>query len=169
MLWSRYLIPTAKEIPADATAPSHQLAIRAGLIRQVAAGWYTYLPLGYRTVRKIENIIREEMDAAGAIELHMPALQPVSLWEQTHRAAAMGDVLLRIKGNGWQTGACLGPTHEEVVTETVRAYVNSYKQLPINLYQIQTKFRGEERPKSGVLRTREFLMKDAYSFHTDLA
>ncbi|MGQ9651603.1 MAG: proline--tRNA ligase [Phycisphaerae bacterium] len=169
MLWSQYFIPTVKESPADAVAPSHVLAIRAGLVRQVAAGSYTYLPLGYRCLRKIENIIREEMNAAGAIELHMPALQPLSLWEETGRAEAMGEVLMRIKGSGWQTGVVLGPTHEEVVTETVRAYINSYKQLPINLYQIQTKFRGEERAKSGILRTREFLMKDAYSFDADLA
>lgn len=169
MHWTKFFIPTVKETPADATAASHRLAIRAGLIRQVAAGSYTYLPLGYLALRKIESIIREEMNAAGAIELHMPALQPLSLWEQTGRTEAMGDVLMRIKGNGWQSGMCLGPTHEEVVTETVRAYINSYRQLPVNLYQIQTKFRGEERAKSGVLRTREFLMKDAYSFDVDLA
>ncbi|HRR84859.1 MAG TPA: proline--tRNA ligase [Phycisphaerae bacterium] len=169
MLWSQYFIPTVKESPADAVAASHVLAIRAGLVRQVAAGSYTYLPLGYRCLRKIEEIIREEMNAAGAIELHMPALQPLSLWEETGRAEAMGEVLMRIKGSGWQTGVVLGPTHEEVITETVRAYISSYKQLPINLYQIQTKFRGEERAKSGILRTREFLMKDAYSFDVDLA
>jgi len=169
MLWSKYFIPTVKETPADAVAPSHILAIRAGLVRQVAAGSYTYLPLGYRSLRKIENIVREEMDAAGAIELHMPALQPLSLWEQTGRADVMGEVLMHIKGSGWQASVVLGPTHEEVITETVRAYLNSYKQLPINLYQIQTKFRGEERAKSGMLRTREFLMKDAYSFDADLA
>lgn len=169
MLWSKFLIPTAKETPADAVVPSHQLAIRAGLIRQVAAGSYTYLPLGYRTLRKIEAIVREEMDAAGAIELHMPAMQPLSLWEQSGRAEIMGDVLLRIKGNAWQASVALGPTHEEVITDTAKAFLNSYKQLPVNLYQIQTKFRGEERPKSGVLRTREFLMKDAYSFDADLA
>jgi prolyl-tRNA synthetase len=169
MLWSNYFIPTVKETPADAVAASHILAVRAGLVRQVAAGSYTYLPLGYRTLRKIEDIIRDEMNAAGAIELHMPALQPLSLWEETGRADIMGDVLMRIKGSGWQTSAVLGPTHEEVITDTVRAFLNSYKQLPINLYQIQTKFRGEERAKSGILRTREFLMKDAYSFDTDLA
>jgi len=169
MLWSRFFIPTVKETPADATAASHKLAIRAGLIRQVAAGSYSYLPLGYRTLRKVENIIREEMDAAGAIELHMPALHPITLWEETGRTEAMGDVLMRIRGSGWQSSVCLGPTHEEVITEIARAYLNSYKQLPVNLYQIQTKFRGEERPKSGVLRTREFLMKDAYSFDADIA
>lgn len=169
MLWSRFFIPTVKETPADAVVPSHQLGIRAGLIRQVAAGSYTYLPLGYRVLRKIEEIVRQEMDAAGAIELHMPALHPVSWWQETGREAVMGDVLLHIKGSGWQTGVVLGPTHEEVITEIARAYLNSYKQLPVNLYQIQTKFRGEERPKSGVLRTREFLMKDAYSFDVDKA
>ncbi len=168
MRWTQFFVPTVKETPADAVVPSHQLALRAGLIRQVAAGSYTYLPLGYRVLRKIEQIVREEMNAAGAIELHMPAMQPLAWWEETGRAAVMGDVLVRVKGGGWQTGVVLGPTHEEVVTETVKAYVNSYKQLPVNLYQIQTKFRGEERPKSGVLRTREFLMKDAYSFDADL-
>ena len=169
MLWSRFFIPTTKETPADAAVPSHQLLIRAGLVRQVAAGSYTYLPLGYRVLRKIEAIVRQGMNEAGAIELHMPAMQPLSWWEETGRAAVMGDVLLRIKGSAWQSGVVLGPTHEEVITEIARAYVNSYKQLPLNLYQIQTKFRGEERPKSGILRTREFLMKDAYSFDADLA
>ncbi len=171
MLWTQFLIPTTKELPKDATAPSHQLMLRAGLIRQLTAGVYSYLPLGYRSLRKIEAIVREEMNRAGAIELHMPCLQPLELWEQTGRTEAMGDVLLRLAGpkGDWRTQTCLGPTHEENVTEIVRAYVQSYKQLPINLYQIQTKFRGEARPKSGVLRTREFLMKDAYSFHRDKA
>jgi len=169
MLWTRFFIQTVKETPADATVPSHQLGIRAGLIRQVAAGSYTYLPLGYRTLRKIEAIIREEMNRAGAIELHMPAMHPLNWWEETGRAAVMGDVLVHLKGSAWQSGIVLGPTHEEVITELARAYLNSYKQLPITFYQIQTKFRGEERPKSGVLRTREFLMKDAYSFDKDKA
>ncbi len=170
MRFSQFFIPTTKETPKDATAPSHVLMLRAGLIRQVAAGIYSYLPLGYRTLRKVEQIVREEMNAAGAIELHMPVLQPLSLWDQTGRTEAMGDVLLRLGGppGDWRPNTVLGPTHEEVITEIARAYLNSYKQLPINLYQIQTKFRGEARPKSGVLRTREFLMKDAYSFHTDL-
>lgn len=126
------------------------------------------MPLGYRALRKIEEIVRQEMNRAGAIELHMPAMHPIEWWEQTGRVAAMGEVLLRIgggHGDDWRARTVLGPTHEEVITETARAYINSYKQLPINLYQIQTKFRGEARPKSGVLRTREFLMKDAYSFH----
>jgi prolyl-tRNA synthetase len=170
MHWRDFFIPTTKETPKDATAPSHILMLRAGLIRQVAAGIYSYLPLGYRTLRKVEQIVREEMDAAGAVELHMPVLQPLSLWDETGRTEAMGDVLLRLGGppGDWRPSTVLGPTHEEVITEIARAYLNSYKQLPINLYQIQTKFRGEARPKSGVLRTREFLMKDAYSFHADL-
>jgi prolyl-tRNA synthetase len=169
MRWSDYFIPTAKETPKDATAPSHVLMLRAGLIRQLAAGIYTYLPLGYRTLRKVEAIVREEMDRAGAIELHMPVLHPISLWEETNRVEAMGDALLRLGGpvGDWRPNTVLGPTHEEIVTDIARAYLSSYKQLPINLYQIQTKFRGEARPKSGVLRTREFLMKDAYSFHAD--
>jgi prolyl-tRNA synthetase len=170
MKWTQYFIPTAKEVPADAVVPSHQLALRAGLIRQLGAGSYSYLPLGYRSLRKVEAIIREEMNAAGAIELHMPAMHPIELWQQTGRVEAMGDVLLRLHGNAddWRTRTVLGPTHEEVITEIARAFLNSYKQLPITLYQIQTKFRGEARPKSGVLRTREFLMKDAYSFHSTL-
>lgn len=170
MRWSKYFIPTTKETPKDATAASHVLMLRAGLIRQVAAGMYTYLPIGYRVLRKVEAIVRDEMDAAGAIELHMPVLQPLSLWEETGRVEAMGDVLLRLSGpeGDWRPSTVLGPTHEEVITDTARAFLNSYKQLPINLYQIQTKFRGEARPKSGVLRTREFLMKDAYSFHADI-
>ena len=168
MKWSDFFIPTTKETPAEATVPSHQLMIRAGLIRQVVAGAYTYLPLGYRSLRKIEAIVRDEMNRAGAIELNMPAMHPIEWWEQTGRVQAMGDVLVRLGGGGgddWRSRTVLGPTHEEVVTEIARAFINSYKQLPINLYQIQTKFRGEARPKSGVLRTREFLMKDAYSFH----
>ena len=168
MKWSEFLIPTSKETPADAVVPSHQLMIRAGIIRQVVAGAYTYLPLGYRSLRKIEAIVRAEMNAIGAIELHMPAMHPLEWWERTGRVEAMGDVLLRLAGaakDDWRSRTVLGPTHEEVVTEIAKAYINSYKQLPISLYQIQTKFRGEARPKSGVLRTREFLMKDAYSFH----
>jgi prolyl-tRNA synthetase len=168
MKWTEFFIPTTKETPSDAVVPSHRLMIRAGLIRQVVAGAYTYLPPGYRSLRKIEAIVREEMNAAGAIELHMPAMHPIEWWRQTGRVDAMGDVLIRlgcISPDDWRSRIVLGPTHEEPVTEIARAYINSYKQLPINLYQIQTKFRGEARPKSGVLRTREFLMKDAYSFH----
>ncbi len=170
MKWTRFFIPTAKEVPTDAVVPSHQLMLRAGMIRQVASGSYSYLPLGYRALRKVEAIIREEMTGAGAIELHMPALHPIEWWEQTGRVEAMGDVLLGLRGSqdDWRTRTVLGPTHEEVITEHARAYLNSYKQLPITLYQIQTKFRGEARPKSGVLRTREFDMKDAYSFHSKI-
>ncbi len=168
MKWSQFFIVTAKETPADAVVPSHQLMLRAGLIRQVVAGAYTYLPLGLRTLRKIEAIVREEMNRAGGIEVSMPAMHPIELWEQTGRVAAMGDVLLRLHGRGddWRSRTVLGPTHEEIITEHARTYINSYKQLPVTFYQIQTKFRGEARPKSGVLRTREFLMKDAYSFHS---
>jgi prolyl-tRNA synthetase len=169
MKWSEYLIPTAREVPHDATAPSHKLMLRAGLIRQVAAGSYTYLPLGYRVLQKVTAIVREEMERAGAVELNMPAMQPVDLWRETGRVEAMGDTLIHLPDQPWRKGIVLGPTHEEVVTDTVRAFVNSYKQLPLILYQIQTKFRDEQRPKSGVLRTREFLMKDAYSFDTDKA
>ncbi len=167
MRWTEFLIPTTKELPRDAVVPSHQLMLRAGLIRQLAAGVYSYLPLGYRSLRKVEAIVREEMNRAGAIELHMPVLHPIELWDQTGRTAAMGDVLLRLAGpeGDWRTQTVLGPTHEEPITEIARAYLRSYKQLPTTLYQIQVKFRGEARPKSGVLRTREFLMKDAYSFH----
>ncbi|QOJ15594.1 MAG: proline--tRNA ligase [Planctomycetia bacterium] len=175
MRWTQYFIPTSKEVPRDATAASHQLMLRSGMTRQLAAGVYSYLPLGYRTLRKVEAIVREEMERAGALELHMPVLQPIDLWQETNRVAAMGDTLLRLRpvrsgdASDWREHTVLGPTHEEVVTEIARGYLSSYKQLPVNLYQIQTKFRGEARPKSGVLRTREFLMKDAYSFDADKA
>ncbi|MCH7702536.1 MAG: proline--tRNA ligase, partial [Planctomycetes bacterium] len=169
MYWTRFLIPTSKETPADATARSHQLMLRAGIIRQVMAGVYSYLPLGWRSLQKIVAIIREEMNRAGAVELHLPVLQPLEWWKQTGRDQSMGDTLIRLPDQPWRRGTVLGPTHEEVITEIARAYLTSYKQLPINLYQIQTKFRDEQRPKSGVLRTREFLMKDAYSFDIDNA
>ncbi|HPF40984.1 MAG TPA: proline--tRNA ligase [Phycisphaerae bacterium] len=167
MRWSQFFIVTSKETPKDATAASHRLMLRTGMVRQLAAGIYSYLPLGFRSLRKVERIVREEMNRAGAIELMMPVLHPIDLWEETGRVAAMGDVLLRLGGpeGDWRSQTVLGPTHEEIITEISRAYLKSYKQLPINLYQIQVKFRGEARPKSGVLRTREFLMKDAYSFH----
>ncbi|NOS99878.1 MAG: proline--tRNA ligase [Phycisphaerales bacterium] len=169
MRWTRFFIPTTKETPHDAAVPSHVLMIRAGMLRQVAAGSYAYLPLGYRSLQKVTAIIREEMNAAGAIELHMPAMQPVELWQESGRVEAMGSTLVHLPDKAFRKGTVLGPTHEEVITDIARAYVHSYKQLPINFYQIQTKFRDEPRPKSGVLRTREFLMKDAYSFDTDLA
>jgi len=167
MRWSKYFIPTSREVPAEATAPSHRLMLRAGLIRQLAAGVYTYLPLGLKALRKVENIVREEMNAAGAVELLMPAMQPIELWQETGRDKTLGSTLIRLPDQPWRKGTVLGPTHEEVITDIARAYIHSYKNLPINLYQIQTKFRDEQRPKSGVLRTREFIMKDAYSFDAD--
>ena len=170
MRWSQSFIPTMKEIPADAEIPSHQLMLRAGLIRQVMAGAYTYLPLGWRAVRKVEAIVREEMERAGAIELFMPALCPAELWEQTGRIDDYGNALINfplVRGDR-QIQVVLGPTHEEVVTDLMARQIKSYKQLPITVFQIQTKFRNEERPRFGVMRTSEFQMKDAYSFGTDL-
>lgn len=170
MRWSKTFIPTMKENPSDAEIPSHQLMLRAGLIRQLMAGAYTYLPLGWRAVRKAEAIVREEMDRAGAIELFMPALQPIDLFERTGRKSAFGNVLINfhITRGDRRVHVALGPTHEEVVTDLIARHVNSYRQLPLCVYQIQTKFRNEERPRFGVLRTSEFLMKDAYSFGTSL-
>lgn len=170
MRWSQTLIPTMKENPSDAEIPSHKLMIRAGLIRQLMAGAYTYLPLGWKSIRKAEAIVREEMDRAGAVELHMPALQPIELFERTGRREAFGNVLIKfpIKRGNHEGMYALGPTHEEVITDLVSKIVSSYRQLPFTLYQIQTKFRNEERPRFGVLRTSEFLMKDAYSFSTSL-
>jgi len=165
MHWSKFFIPTVKEMPSDAIVASHQLLVRAGYIRQLTAGVYIYLPLGYRVLRKIEQIIREEMNAAGGIELFMPAMHPVELWQRTGRVNSMGATLVRLADKPFRHGTVLGPTHEEIITDIALAFINSYKQLPITLYQIQTKFRDEERPKSGILRTREFQMKDAYSFH----
>ena len=168
MRWSHALIPTLKETPADAVAPSHVLLVRAGMIRQLGAGAYTYMPLGLRVLQKAIQIVREEMDAAGAIELLMPALQPVELWKESGRYEAYGDLLMKLTLTGGHHMA-LGPTHEEVITDLVRDLVSSYKQLPLTLYQIQTKFRDEPRPRFGIVRTREFLMKDAYSIDADLA
>jgi prolyl-tRNA synthetase len=166
--WSHALIPTLKETPADAVAPSHILLLRAGVIRQLGAGAYTYMPLGLRVLHKVIQIVREEMDSAGAIELLMPALQPVELWKESGRYEAYGDLLMKLTLSGNHQIA-LGPTHEEVITDLVRDLFRSYKQLPITLYQIQTKFRDEPRPRFGIVRTREFLMKDAYSIDADLA
>jgi prolyl-tRNA synthetase len=165
--WSHALIPTLKESPADAVAPSHVLLLRAGMIRQLGAGTYTYMPLGLRVLQKAIRIVREEMDAAGALELLMPALQPVELWKESGRYEAYGDLLMKLTISGGHQMA-LGPTHEEVITDIVRDLISSYKQLPITLYQIQTKFRDEPRPRFGIVRTREFLMKDAYSIDADL-
>lgn len=167
MRFSQSFIPTVREVPADATIASHILMIRAALIRQLVAGVYSYLPMGYKSLRKVEQIVREEMDKAGGIELHMPVLVPVDLFRKTNRVEAFGNILFKFKDQH-NAELSLGPTHEEIITSLVADHINSYKQLPINLYQIQTKFRDEERPKSGVLRTREFVMKDAYSFHTSL-
>lgn len=166
MRYTQYFLPTLKETPADAEVISHQLMARAGMIRKVAAGVYDYLPLGLRVIRKVENIVREEMNRAGAIELLMPAVNPAELWQQSGRWQQYGKELLRFKDRK-DTDFCIGPTHEEVVTEIVRGTVRSYRQLPFNLYQIQTKFRDEIRPRFGLMRGREFIMKDAYSFDLD--
>ncbi len=166
MRYSRLLLPTLKEDPADAEVLSHKLMLRAGMIRKLAAGIYTYLPLGYRVIRKVEKIIREEMNRAGAQEVLMPAVQPASLWQESGRWDHYGKELLRLKDRK-QTPFCIGPTHEEVVTDLVRMNVRSYRELPLNLYQIQTKFRDEIRPRFGLMRGREFIMKDAYSFDRD--
>jgi prolyl-tRNA synthetase len=166
MRYSQYFLPTLKETPGDAEVISHQLMARAGMIRKVAAGIYDYLPFGLRVIRKVETIVREEMDRAGAIEILMPAVCPADLWEQSGRWQQYGKELLRLKDRK-DTEFCIGPTHEEVVTEIVRGTVNSYRQLPLNLYQIQTKFRDEIRPRFGLMRGREFIMKDAYSFDID--
>lgn len=161
---SRFLIATLKETPADAEVISHQLMLRAGMIRKLASGLYTWLPLGLRVLRKVENIIRTEMNKSGAQEVLMPVVQPAELWEESGRWQQYGPELLRISDRH-NRGFCLGPTHEEVITDLIRNEVNSYKQLPANFYQIQTKFRDEVRPRFGVMRSREFIMKDAYSFH----
>jgi len=165
--WTRTLIPTTKEAPADAEAPSHRLLVRAGFIRRVGAGIYDYLPLAWRTLQKISRIVREEMDAEGASEMLMPALEPIELMQQTGRDADYGDNLFRVTDRHGRVEA-LAPTHEEIITEMMKTAVTSYRQLPLNLYQIQTKFRDEFRPRSGLLRCREFIMKDAYSFHLGL-
>ncbi|MCP4700837.1 MAG: proline--tRNA ligase [Gammaproteobacteria bacterium] len=165
---SKLLLPTLKEVPADAEIISHQLMLRAGMIRKLAAGLYTWLPLGLRVLRKIERIVREEMDRAGAQELLMPAVQPAELWEESTRWAAYGPELLRFRDRH-QREFCIGPTHEEIITDLIRKEIRSYKQLPSNFYQIQTKFRDEIRPRFGIMRAREFIMKDAYSFHIDQA
>lgn len=161
---SRFLIATLKETPADAEVISHQLMLRAGMIRKLASGLYTWLPLGLRVLRKVEKIVRSEMDKSGAQEVLMPVVQPAELWEESGRWQQYGPELLRINDRH-NRGFCLGPTHEEVITDLIRGEINSYKQLPANFYQIQTKFRDEVRPRFGVMRSREFIMKDAYSFH----
>ncbi len=161
---SKYLLATVKETPADAEVVSHQLMLRAGLIRKLASGLYTWLPLGTRVLHKVSQIVREEMDRSGAMEVSMPVVQHAELWQESGRWADMGPELLRFQDRH-ERDFCLGPTHEEVITDLVRGEIASYKQLPANLYQIQTKFRDERRPRFGVMRAREFIMKDAYSFH----
>jgi prolyl-tRNA synthetase len=164
---SQFFLSTHKETPAEAEVVSHRLMLRAGLVRQLARGIYTWMPLGLRVLRKVERIVREEMNASGAIEIAMPAVQPAELWQESGRWDEFGPELLRLKDRH-QRDFCIGPTHEEVVSDIVRQEVRSYRQLPLNLYQIQTKFRDEIRPRFGVMRAREFVMKDAYSFHADV-
>ena len=166
MRTSKFPLQTVKETPADAEIASHRLMLRAGMIRKLAAGLYTWLPLGLRVLRKVERIVREEMDRSGALEVSMPAVQPAELWQESGRWEQYGPELLRIRDRH-QREFCFGPTHEEIITDLARGELKSYKQLPINFYQIQTKFRDEIRPRFGVMRAREFLMKDAYSFHAD--
>jgi len=168
MRTSEFPLQTVKEIPADAEVASHQLMLRAGMIRKLAAGLYTWLPMGLRVLRKVERIVREEMDRAGALEVLMPTVQPAELWQESGRWEHYGPELLRFRDRH-QRDFCFGPTHEEIITEIARNELRSYKQLPVNFYQIQTKFRDEIRPRFGVMRAREFLMKDAYSFHLDAA
>ena len=168
MLYSRYFIPTTKETPSDAEVVSHQLMLRAGMIRKLASGIYNYLPLGLRSIRKFENIVREEMNKADAIEMLMPSVQPAELWQESGRWAFYGKELLRFKDRK-EAEFCMGPTHEEVITDMVRREIKSYRQMPLNFYQIQTKFRDEIRPRFGLMRGREFIMKDAYSFDVDSA
>ncbi len=163
---SQFFISTQKEAPIDAELISHKLMIRAGLIKKLGNGLYSWMPLGLRVLRKVENIVRDEMDKAGALELLMPAVQPKELWDETGRWAVFGPQMLKIKDRH-ERDYCFGPTHEEVITDIVRREIKSYKQLPLNFYQIQTKFRDEIRPRFGVMRAREFLMKDAYSFHAN--
>jgi len=163
MRFSRFFLPTLKEAPSDAEVISHRLMTKAGMIRKVAAGIYNYLPLGLRVIHKVENIVREEMNMAGAQEVLMPMVIPSELWQESGRWDAYGKELLRIKDRH-ERDFCLGPTHEEVITDMVRKEVRSYRELPLNIYQIQPKFRDEIRPRFGLMRGREFIMKDAYSF-----
>ena len=165
MRFSKAYIKTLKETPKEAEIASHKLMLRAGMIKKLASGIYAYLPLGYRTIRKIENIVREEMDRAGAQELLMPVVQPAELWQESGRWNIMGPEMLRLKDRH-ERDFVLSPTQEEMITAIIRSDISSYKSLPINLYHIQTKFRDERRPRFGLMRGREFTMKDAYSFHT---
>jgi prolyl-tRNA synthetase len=166
MYWSKTFIPTLKESPKEAESVSHQLMLRAGCVRMLMAGVYSYLPLGLRVLNNIKGIIRQEMNSCGASELLLPALQPLELWQKTGRDKDIGEVMVRFTDRRGRS-VCLGPTHEEVITELVKSYVSSYRQLPLVLYQIQTKFRDEVRPRFGLVRSCEFIMKDAYSFDRD--
>jgi prolyl-tRNA synthetase len=166
MRLSKAYIPTLKEAPADAEVISHKLLVRAGCVRKLTSGVYVYLPLAWRSLSKIAAVVREEMDRAGAQEMHMPMVQPAELWQESGRWELYGKELLRFKDRH-DRDCCVGPTHEEVITDLIRGEVRSYRQLPLNLYQIQTKFRDEIRPRFGLMRGREFIMKDAYSFDCD--
>ena len=166
MQLSKYPLITYKETPVDAELTSHQLMLRAGLIKKLASGLFSWMPIGLKVLRKIEHIVREEMDRSGAYEVSMPAIQPADLWQETGRWEAYGDLLLKMEDRQGRS-FCFGPTHEEVITDIVRNELKTYRQMPVNFYQIQTKFRDEIRPRFGVMRAREFLMKDAYSFHLD--
>jgi prolyl-tRNA synthetase len=168
MHWTKTLIPTLKEVPQETESISHQLLLRAGLVRMLMAGVYSYLPLGFKVLRNIEKIIRDEMNTSGASELLLPALQPAELWQRSGREKDMGEVMIKFQDRRGRK-VCLGPTHEEVITDLLKNHVSSYKQLPVLLYQIQTKFRDEIRPRFGLIRACEFIMKDAYSFDRDLA
>ena len=165
---SQFPLNTIKETPADAELISHKLMLRAGLIRRLGSGLYTWMPLGLKVLRKVEAIVRDEMNKVGSLEVLMPAVQPAELWQETGRWDVFGPLMLKIKDRH-ERDFCFGPTHEEIITDLARRELNSYKQLPICYYQIQTKFRDEIRPRFGVMRAREFLMKDAYSFHLDQA
>jgi prolyl-tRNA synthetase len=165
---SQFFIATQKEAPQEAELASHRLMLRAGFIKRLGSGLYTWMPLGLRVLRKVEAVVRDEMNKAGALELLMPAVQPKELWEETGRWGVFGPQMLKITDRH-EREFCFGPTHEEVITDIARREIKSYKQLPLNFYQVQTKFRDEIRPRFGVMRAREFMMKDAYSFHVNLA
>ncbi|MDR2799745.1 MAG: proline--tRNA ligase, partial [Desulfovibrio sp.] len=166
MFWSRFYIPTLKENPADADVISHTLMVRSGMIRKLSAGVYTYMPYGWRAIAKVAEIVRQEMNRITSAEMVMPTVQPAELWQQSGRWTAYGRELLRFKDRH-ERDCCLGPTHEEVITDIIRGEARSYRQLPISVYQIQTKFRDEVRPRFGLMRGREFIMKDAYTFDRD--
>ncbi len=167
MYWSKYFIPTLKEIPTGTEAVSHQLSLRAGLVHMLTSGVYSYLPLGYKVLSRVENIIRQEMDAIGCHELLMPALHPIDIWKKTGRDVTLKEVMITFDNKKGQR-MCLGPTHEEIITDLAKHFIKSYRQLPVTLYQIQTKFRDEIRTRFGIVRACEFIMKDAYSFDRDV-